>query len=165
MKILLATTNPHKRDEIKAILGEAVEVITLDEIELDAPEPVEDGETFQANALLKAAYYGDAAAMPTLADDSGLAVEALNGEPGVYSARYAAAEHRVRLEVSLDRAERDRINNPSSCGPSRACWSDEERSARFNCAMAMVIPPNAPERVRPPAGELARRRPLSAGMN
>lgn len=163
MKILLATTNPHKREEIEAILGHSVELITLDEIELDAPEPVEDGATFQANALLKAAYYGDAAAMPTLADDSGLAVDALGGEPGVYSARYAAGEQGDRW-AGLDRAERDRINNAKLL---RALGGvpDEERSARFVCAMAMVIPPNAPEASGPPPTNWPGGDALSAGMN
>jgi XTP/dITP diphosphohydrolase len=163
MKILLATTNPHKRDEIKAILGEAVELITLDEIALDAPEPAEDGVTFQANALLKAEYYANAAATPTLADDSGLAVEALNGEPGVYSARYAAAEHGDGW-ASLDRAERDRINNAKLLRALEGVPHDE-RSARFVCAMAMVIPPNAPEATGPPPVNWPGGDALSSGMN
>ncbi|MFW6337101.1 MAG: non-canonical purine NTP pyrophosphatase [Phycisphaeraceae bacterium] len=163
MKILLATTNPHKRDEIDAVLGNSVELITLDEIDLRVPEPVEDGATFQANALLKAEYYGDAAAMPTLADDSGLAVDALNGEPGVYSARYAAAEHGDAWS-SLDRAERDRINNAKLLRALGGV-ANENRAARFVCAMAMVIPPNAPEATGPPPTHWPGGDALGAGMN
>lgn len=163
MKILLATTNPHKRDEIEAVLGSSVELLTLDDIDLRVSEPAEDGSTFQANALLKAEYYGDAAAMPTLADDSGLAVDALDGEPGVYSARYAAAEY-GEAWASLGRAERDRINNARLLRALEGV-PDEKRSARFVCAMAMVIPPNAPEAAGPPPTHWPGGDALSAGMN
>lgn len=85
MTICVATSNPGKAREFAKLLPQSVRVVTLDEV--GGTSPIEDGETFRDNALLKAvaaAQYADAA----LADDSGLVVDALDGAPGVYSARY-----------------------------------------------------------------------------
>lgn len=90
MKIFLATGNKHKIDEIKAIFSniENVEILSIkDGIEI--PEVVEDGETFEANSAKKALEIAKFTGMITIADDSGLCVDALNGAPGVYSARYS----------------------------------------------------------------------------
>ncbi len=90
MKIFLATGNKHKIDEIKAIFSniENVDILSIkDGIEI--PEVIEDGETFEANSAKKALEIAKFTGMITIADDSGLCVDALNGAPGVYSARYS----------------------------------------------------------------------------
>lgn len=91
MNILLATNNPHKSAELAAILGELedIRVLTLADIGSDIPEPVEDGTTLEANAYIKAYEIHAATGLPTIADDTGLEVAALDGAPGVMSARYA----------------------------------------------------------------------------
>lgn len=88
MEICLASNNSHKIEELKSLLGEKFSVKTLREIGCfdDIPET---GTTFKKNSLLKAQYVYDRFGVNVLADDSGLEVEALNGDPGVYSARYA----------------------------------------------------------------------------
>jgi len=92
MKILLATQNQHKVDEINRLLKPyAVDVVSL----LDFPdigEIVEDGDSLEANAIIKARAGYEHCGLPTLSDDTGLAVDALNGAPGIYAARYAG-EH------------------------------------------------------------------------
>lgn len=89
-KFVLASGNPHKRIEIEKILkGFNIDVITMDEVGLGDLEIVEDGETFEANSRIKAKTVLDKTNLPTIADDSGLMVDYLNGAPGVYSARYA----------------------------------------------------------------------------
>ena len=90
MKIFLATGNKHKKDEIKAIFKNVkdIEILSIkDGIEI--PEVVEDGDTFEANSAKKALEIAKFTGMITIADDSGLCVDALNEEPGVYSARYS----------------------------------------------------------------------------
>ena len=89
MKIVVATHNKGKIREFKAALAEiGIEAVGIGEL-VTVPEPVEDGDTFAANARIKAHYYMKACGLPCLADDSGLEVDALDGAPGVYSARYA----------------------------------------------------------------------------
>jgi XTP/dITP diphosphohydrolase len=87
MKLVLATHNAHKVDELRRILGPQLDGIEL--IAYDGPEPVEDGETFEVNALIKARAAAAHSGLPAIADDSGIAVAALGGEPGIHSARYA----------------------------------------------------------------------------
>ncbi len=90
MKIFLATGNKHKIDEITAIFKNVkdIEILSIkDGIEI--PEVVEDGNTFEANSAKKALERAKFTGMITIGDDSGLCVDALNGEPGVYSARYS----------------------------------------------------------------------------
>lgn len=89
-KILLATTNQGKIKELKDIFKQTgAEIISLNDLDIEYESPFEDGRTFQDNAEIKAEYYGKLTGLPCIADDSGLEVEALNFEPGVYSARYA----------------------------------------------------------------------------
>lgn len=88
-KIVLATQNPHKVLEFNEMLADLdIQVIAASEFP-DLEEVVEDGETLQANALKKARYVVGVTGLPALADDTGLEVDALDGRPGVYSARYA----------------------------------------------------------------------------
>ena len=89
MKIVFATNNAHKLSEIRSILGESIEVLSLKDIGCDVDIP-ETGTTLEANVLQKAQYIYDHYHMDVFADDTGLEVEALNGAPGVYSARYAS---------------------------------------------------------------------------
>lgn len=90
MKIFLATGNKHKIDEIKAIFKNVkdIEILSI-KAGIEIPEVVEDGDTFEANSAKKALEIAKFTGMITIADDSGLCVDALNGEPGVYSARYS----------------------------------------------------------------------------
>jgi XTP/dITP diphosphohydrolase len=132
MKILFATSNPHKIDEVGPVLAEAGVVLeSLADLDRDIPEPVEDGDTFAANAAIKARAYAAASGQPCLAEDSGLEVDALDGRPGVYSARYAG--------VDGDRATRDRANNAKLL-QEIAAVPEEERAARFVCAMCVADP-------------------------
>ncbi len=87
MKLVLATHNAHKVEELRRILGPSLDGIEL--VGYDGPEPVEDGETFEANALIKARAAAAHTGLPAIADDSGISVAALDGAPGIHSARYA----------------------------------------------------------------------------
>ncbi|MDQ0475685.1 RdgB/HAM1 family non-canonical purine NTP pyrophosphatase [Chryseobacterium sp. MDT2-18] len=87
-EILIATHNAHKKEEIQQILGENFTVTSLTDYDIH-DEIVEDGDTFHANALIKAQYCFNKTGKPSLGDDSGLVVESLDGRPGIYSARYA----------------------------------------------------------------------------
>lgn len=88
MKIVFATNNQHKLEEIRQILGQHIEVLSLKDINCDVDIP-ETGQTLEENALQKARYIYDHYHIDCFADDTGLEVEALNGAPGIYSARYA----------------------------------------------------------------------------
>lgn len=124
----MATGNAHKLEEIRAILSErhALEVELVSMRELGVPEPVEDGATFEANALIKARACVEATGLPALADDSGLEVGALGGAPGVKSARFAG-------EPSDDAA-----NNAKLVAALRDV--PQPWRARFVCAAALVTP-------------------------
>lgn len=104
MKFVLASKNPHKLVEMQAILGElGVEVILESDVGVDL-EVEETGTTFEENSFLKAQSVMEATGLPAIADDSGLCVDALNGAPGVYSARYGGEGllDRRRYELVLE---------------------------------------------------------------
>ena len=135
--ILIATGNPGKYREIVAVLSEpitagdvSVKWAMLRDLGLEIAEPVEDQPTFAGNAALKAMHYAKMTGMWTLADDSGLAVDALDGAPGVFSARYADASQ------DLPRVERDRANNQKLI-VALSGVPLEKRTARFHCALAI----------------------------
>ena len=111
MKLLVATTNPNKIREIRPLLaGTAYELVTLAEID-PIPEPEENGRTFWENARLKALAYTKGSGLTVVAEDSGLEVDAMNGEPGVHSARFmgAATSYAQRFQEIFRRIEgRDR---------------------------------------------------------
>ena len=90
-KLVFATNNAHKLEEIRAILGDKVEILSLNDIDCHADIP-ETADTLQGNAALKAQYIYDNYGLDCFADDTGLEVEALNGAPGIYSAGYAGGE-------------------------------------------------------------------------
>lgn len=91
MKLVFATNNRHKLDEVRAIVGNRVEVLSLNDIGCHDDIP-ETADTLQGNALIKARYIHEKFGVDCFADDTGLEVEALDGAPGVYSARYAGEE-------------------------------------------------------------------------
>jgi XTP/dITP diphosphohydrolase len=124
MRVLLATTNHGKINELKRLLGQQqIEVLGL--AAADSTEEIETGASFRENALLKARYYHQLTNLPTIADDSGLEVAALNGRPGIASARYAGPQA----------SDADRIQK--LLGELQEV-ADAERTARFVCAAALV---------------------------
>lgn len=126
-RVLLATTNPHKVAELREILAAVrATFITPDDLGLSVAV-TETGDTFEQNAVLKALAYADAAGIPALADDSGLEVEALGGEPGIYSARWAGegTPYPVRFRLLAERL--------AGVPPER--WT-----ARYRCAIALAEP-------------------------
>lgn len=132
MRILLATGNSHKLDEVRCVLEPlGIEVVGLDSITAEVEEPVEDAPDFRGNARLKAVGYAAATGHRCLADDSGLVVDALDGAPGVYSARFAG--------VGATRAERDEANNAKLLEAMRGVPRDL-RTARFVCCMCLADP-------------------------
>ncbi|MEX0776617.1 MAG: non-canonical purine NTP pyrophosphatase [Phycisphaeraceae bacterium] len=138
MKLLIATGNPHKVQEIRAVLahgadrdGLPIEWLDLSHLERHVTEPVEDAATFEGNAVKKARHYAQATGMLCLADDSGLAVDALGGAPGVRSARYAGVDGpRSVVDPANNRLLLERL----------ASVPIERRTARFVCAMALAGP-------------------------
>ena len=127
MKLLIATNNPHKLQEYRSLLqGLPISLGSLSEVGIDA-EVEERGLTFEENAAAKARGYAAMSGLLTLADDSGLEVEALGGEPGVYSSRYAGpgASDRQRIDYLLAKL-RD------------VPW--ENRKARFRAVIAIAHP-------------------------
>jgi len=91
MKLVFATNNRHKLEEIKALLNEDIELLNLQDIEY-FDEIIESGSTLEENADIKSSCIWDKFKMNVFSDDTGLEIEALNGEPGVYSARYAGED-------------------------------------------------------------------------
>ena len=133
--VVLATRNPGKVREIRQVLASpAVRVEGLDAI-AKIPEPIEDGATFADNARAKALYYARATGLWCLADDSGLVVDSLDGEPGVHSARYAAD----RRPPDAGRPVIDAANNAKLLEQLRDV-ADEHRTARFVCHLALADP-------------------------
>ncbi|MGH7848799.1 MAG: XTP/dITP diphosphatase [Thermodesulfobacteriota bacterium] len=124
-EIVLATGNKGKLREFKGLLGGVFgNIVSLNYLE-SPPGVIEDGETFRANALKKARAIASYSGMPALADDSGLEVEALDGRPGVYSARYAGEGATDRDNINKLLAELRGTGN---------------RKARFVCFLALVTP-------------------------
>ncbi|MGE4219528.1 MAG: RdgB/HAM1 family non-canonical purine NTP pyrophosphatase [Alphaproteobacteria bacterium] len=125
-RLVIATHNPGKLVEIAELVAPyGVDAVSAGELGL--PEPEETGDSFAANAILKARAAADAADLPALADDSGLAVDALGGDPGIYSARWAGpakdfAAAMQRVETAL------------------AATGAADRSARFVCVLALAWP-------------------------
>lgn len=123
MRLVLATHNAHKVEELRRILGPQLAGIEL--IGYDGPEPVEDGDTFAENALIKARAAALHTGLPAIADDSGICVDALGGAPGIHSARYAGT--------------RDDADNRRMLLDNLA--EEPSRAAHFECAAALVVPP------------------------
>ena len=130
-QLLICTHNRGKLKEIKAILEDLpVDLLTLDDIP-DLPDPVEDGDTFLANALIKVRSAYAHAGLPCLGDDSGLVVPLLDGAPGIYSARYGGSQSEVREE--RDRVNRDKLRAEIAKKGSFPC------DAYFQCTMVLCL--------------------------
>lgn len=97
MRLLVATTNPGKIREIRAMLDGAADLVTLSDLP-DIPEPEETGATFAENARVKAAYYSTRTGLPSVADDSGIEIAALDNLPGVHSARWEGTDYAVKFQ-------------------------------------------------------------------
>ena len=127
IKLLVATTNQGKFAEVKDFLRQLpLEVLSLSDF-ATSPKIIEDGATFEENALKKARALAEYSGYLTLADDSGLEVDALNGAPGIYSARYCGEEGN------------DKKNNEKLMHELREI-SEEKRTGRFVCALALCAP-------------------------
>ena len=157
VKIVFATNNKNKLKEIREILGDRVEVLSLKDIGCDVDIP-ETGATLEENALQKAQYIYDHYHMNVFADDTGLEVEALNGAPGIYSARYASME---TIETS-NPSNTSNTSNPSSASNPRPASHDSEanmarllrelenesnRKARFRTVIALIMEEGKPKTV------------------
>jgi XTP/dITP diphosphohydrolase len=132
--VLAATRNPHKLHEIRDLLRDVrVSVLGLEDLGIPADpeeEELEPFDTFARNALSKARYFHGRSGIPTLADDSGLCVDALDGEPGVCTRRFAPSDW-------ADRWGRDEANNRWLIARLERV-EDERRGARYHCAIAVA---------------------------
>ena len=127
IQVVLASHNAHKLEELRRILAPLVPGIEL--IGYDGPEPVENGVTFEENALLKARAAAKHAGLPAIADDSGISVDVLGGCPGIFSARWGGPARSDTGNVDLLLWQLSDI-------------ADEHRGAAFMCAAALALPPH-----------------------
>lgn len=125
MRVVLATHNPHKVEEFQQIVAQTRPDLEI--VAYDGPEPVEDGVTFDENALIKARAAAAHTGLPALADDSGICVDVLGGSPGVFSAYWAGQrkDARANLDLLLDQL---------------ADIADRHRGAQFVSTIALVTP-------------------------
>jgi len=133
-KIVLATSNQGKVKELASLLAEhQIEIVP--QSNFNVPEVAETGTTFVENAIIKARHAAKVTGLPTIADDSGLEVDALNGAPGVYSARYASdiVGEQVNDDDNTNKLLRALENTP-----------DEQRTARFHCVLVYMKHENDP---------------------
>lgn len=123
MKLIIASNNKHKIYEIKKILGGKFdEILSLREAGIDH-ETLEDGTTFMENAVKKAREISEISGCYSLADDSGICVDALDGAPGIYSARFSGGSDEDNNDLLLEKLK-----------------AEENRRAHYTCAMALVSP-------------------------
>ncbi|MGQ0507227.1 MAG: XTP/dITP diphosphatase [Myxococcaceae bacterium] len=125
-RLFFATRNKGKLKELRELFGNELQVLSFEDVP-GMPEVVEDQPTFEGNARKKALANLEATGMPTLADDSGLCVDALSGAPGVLSARYAEGDDLARIQKLLH---------------ALTDVPDEKRTASFRCALALALPGN-----------------------
>lgn len=124
-RVVLASHNAHKLEELRRILGPLVPQIEL--IGYEGPEPVENGTTFEENALIKARAAAAHTGLPAIADDSGIAVDILGGSPGIFSARWGGPARSDTTNVDLLLWQLTDVD-------------DVHRGAGFVCAAALVVP-------------------------
>jgi XTP/dITP diphosphohydrolase len=125
-RLVLASHNAHKLEELRRILGPLIPGIEL--VGYNGPEPVENGLSFEENALIKARAAAAHTGMPAIADDSGIAVDVLGGCPGIFSARWGGPSRSDTANVDLLLWQLTDV-------------ADEHRAASFVCAAALVVPP------------------------
>lgn len=123
MKLVFATNNQHKLEEVSQILGDKIELLSLKDIHCDVDIP-ETADTLEGNALLKAEYIYKNYGLDAFADDTGLEIEALNNEPGIYSARYAGEEKSPQANMLK---VLDKLNGI------------ENRKAQFRTAISLIL--------------------------
>ena len=130
MQLIFATNNQHKLEEISALLGDNFKLLGLKDLQMDEEIP-EDHDTLEANASQKAWYIFDRAGQSCFADDTGLEVDALDGAPGVYSARYSRMGHPIfpEMEPALGNIRKLLLNMEDVI----------ERSARFRTVISLVL--------------------------
>lgn len=128
MRLLVATNNRGKLEEYRQLLGDLTVELASPADECIALEPDETGTTFEENAIIKAQAFAEVCHLPTLADDSGLEIDALDGAPGTMSARYggtARDQDKKRYALVLEQMEG---------------VPDSRRTARFRCVLALAVP-------------------------
>jgi XTP/dITP diphosphohydrolase len=126
-RLLVATRSAHKLRELRELLGPLrAELLSLDDAGIPG-DAIEDGETFEANAAIKARFFARLSGLPTLADDSGIEVDALRGGPGVRTRRYAG-------ETATDEQNNDKMLR------ELAAVAAPQRTARYRCALALALP-------------------------
>ena len=123
-KILFATGNKNKLSEVKALLSEHVELIDLSSLDEDVDDLPENGDTLEKNAIEKAKYVYDNFGINCFAEDTGLEIDCLNGEPGVFSARYAGVSKNPDANMDLVLAKLEGATN---------------RAARFRTVIALIL--------------------------
>lgn len=120
--LVFATNNKHKLEEVQALMGDKFQLKTLEEVGCFEDIP-ETGNTFEANASQKSRFIYEKFGLSCFSDDSGLEVDALNGEPGVFSARYSGSrDSETNLQLVLDKLQ-----------------GKAERSARFRCVISLIL--------------------------
>jgi XTP/dITP diphosphohydrolase len=140
-KLVLATRNPGKIREFARLLSEFasdIEVLGLEEFP-DMPDVEETGDSFEENSLLKASAVAEFTKLPSLADDSGLCVNALNGDPGIFSARFAG-------EHGNDQANNEKL--------LQELKDKSDRSAQFICVVTLVVPTESGSKVIVESGRI-----------
>jgi XTP/dITP diphosphohydrolase len=140
-KLVLATRNPGKIREFARLLSEYasdIEVLGLEEFP-DMPDVEETGDSFEENSLLKASAVAEFTKLPSLADDSGLCVNALNGDPGIFSARFAG-------EHGNDQANNEKL--------LQELKDKSDRSAQFICVVTLVVPTESGSKVIVESGNI-----------
>ncbi len=151
MKVVLASKNRHKLEEISKITEKFdIQLVLQSKCGVDI-DVEENGTTFEENSLIKARAVMEATGLPALADDSGIAVDALNGEPGIYSARYGFDESLDdwgRLQLLLKNTE---------------CVPDEKRQAQFVCVITMITPEGKVIQARGEVHGMLLREPRGSG--
>lgn len=130
MELLVATHNEHKKEEIQQILGNDFIVKSLTDYNIHE-EIVEDGDSFNANALIKAKYCFEKTGIPSLGDDSGLVVESLDGRPGIFSARYAG-DHDFAKNIAKVLEEMEGVENRKAYFITVLCYYDENGAKYFD---------------------------------
>ena len=133
-RLVVASHNPGKVREINELLAPyGLDAVSAGD--LDLPEPVEDGASFAANAIIKARAASSRSGLPALSDDSGLEVHGLDGAPGIYSARWGGDQGDFQL--AMQRVEEEFMK--------AGCTEPSQRRANFTCALAFVLPGCEPQ--------------------